>query len=429
MKPRTEFERQVVMLNERLKPVGEKPTEWAVKNIIIPPAFRTPTFLTTCGNCGHKFRRKGKAPQGKRLYAICPHCGRRLEVIDSLKRNYEASTFFSTLERIDNVQVERVFRIWVKFKKNNGFSVTRIEVCRMWFNAKGQVAVTAKRRVPGYYLDSFSWWSDIELRGMNNILMRITDAYVYPHYSVLPELKRNGMKGSVPDCHPISLMKALLRNPKIETLMKAGNKAAVGFFVNKPSLLDKYWSAHKIAMRNGYRIKDYDMWCDLLALLERFSLDTHCVKYICPADLKAEHDRLDKKYKAILQKNRMKDELERAKKKEAEFIENKARFFGIVFADKDIEVSVLDSLEAYQAEGEAMHHCVFSSAYYNRQDSIILSAHDKYGNRIETIEFSLTENKVVQSRGVCNKNTEYHDRIVNLVNANAYRFIKARATV
>ncbi len=427
MKPRTEFERQVVKLNERLKPVGEKPTEWAVKNIIVPPAFRTPKFLTTCGHCGHKFTRKGKAPKGKKLYAVCPHCGRRLEVIDTLKRNYEATAFFATLETIDNVQVERVFRLWVKFKKDNGFKVTSIETCRMWFNAKGQTAVTSRRRMPGWYVDSFSWWSDIELRTMNDILMRIADTNVYPHYSVLPELRRNGMKGSVPDCHPITLMKTLLQNPRIETLMKAGNKSAVGFFVNKPSMLDKYWSAHKIAVRHGYKIKDYEMWCDLLTLLERFGLDTHGVKYICPADLKAEHDRLDRKFKAILRKGRMKDELERAKKREAEFIADKARFFGIVIADKEIEVSVLDTLEAYQAEGEAMHHCVFSAAYYNRPDSVILSAHDLDGKRIETVEFSLIENKVVQSRGVCNKNTEFHDRIVNLVNANAHRFKEAMA--
>ena len=106
----------------------------------------------------------------------------------------------------------------------------------------------------------------------------------------------------------------------------------------------------------------------------------------------------------------------------------KSCYFGIVIKDNDIEVSVLDSIEAYQNEGEAMHHCVFKCSYYNREDSIILSAHDKDGNRIETIEFSLTENKVIQSRGVCNSNTEFHDRIVNLVNANAHRFIKAKAS-
>ena len=35
-----------------------------------------------------------------------------------------------------------------------------------------------------------------------------------------------------------------------------------------------------------------------------------------------------------------------------------------------------------------------------------------------TIEVNLDTLKVVQSRGVCNKNTEYHDQIVSLVNAN-----------
>ena len=40
------------------------------------------------------------------------------------------------------------------------------------------------------------------------------------------------------------------------------------------------------------------------------------------------------------------------------------------------------------------------------------------GKRIETVEISLKTLKVVQSRGVCNKNTEHHDRIVKLVNKN-----------
>lgn len=91
-------------------------------------------------------------------------------------------------------------------------------------------------------------------------------------------------------------------------------------------------------------------------------------------------------------------------------------------------VSVLDSLEAYQAEGEKMKHCVFKCEYYAKTDSVILSAHDRQGNRIETVEFSLSQGKVIQSRGVCNSNTEYHDRIVKLVNDNAHRFLEARAS-
>ena len=41
------------------------------------------------------------------------------------------------------------------------------------------------------------------------------------------------------------------------------------------------------------------------------------------------------------------------------------------------------------------------------------------GKRIETVEVSLTTLKVVQSRGLCNSNTEYHDRIIRLVEDNA----------
>ena len=63
-----------------------------------------------------------------------------------------------------------------------------------------------------------------------------------------------------------------------------------------------------------------------------------------------------------------------------------------------------------------MENC--GNDYYNREDSLIFSATID-GKRIETVEVSLTTLKVVQSRGVCNSNTEYHDRIINLVENNA----------
>ena len=64
-----------------------------------------------------------------------------------------------------------------------------------------------------------------------------------------------------------------------------------------------------------------------------------------------------------------------------------------------------------------MHHCVYTSAYYSRPDSLILTAQIG-GQHIETVEVSLKTIQVVQSRGVCNKPTEYHDRIINLVERN-----------
>ena len=49
-------------------------------------------------------------------------------------------------------------------------------------------------------------------------------------------------------------------------------------------------------------------------------------------------------------------------------------FFGIDLTDGKIHVRVLESIEQFRQEGEAMHHCVFTNEYYRRDDSLILSA-------------------------------------------------------
>jgi hypothetical protein len=72
-------------------------------------------------------------------------------------------------------------------------------------------------------------------------------------------------------------------------------------------------------------------------------------------------------------------------------------------------------------EGIAMHHCV--GLYYNRPQSLILSARVD-GKRVETIEVNLNAYSLMQSRGVCNESTEFHDRIVKLVNDNMDEIIR-----
>ena len=102
---------------------------------------------------------------------------------------------------------------------------------------------------------------------------------------------------------------------------------------------------------------------------------------------------------------------------DVEYKKIKGRFLDIHFSDGIISVSVLQSVEEFLEEGETMHHCVFSNGYYKKSDNLILSARigDK---RIETVEVNLKTFNVVQSRGVCNQITEYHDRIIGLVKKN-----------
>ena len=108
---------------------------------------------------------------------------------------------------------------------------------------------------------------------------------------------------------------------------------------------------------------------------------------------------------------------EKAMADEERFRELKSKFFGIRFTDGTIQVHVLESVQEYIDEGAELHHCLFSNEYYPKENSLILSATIE-GKRIETIEVSLDTLQVIQSRGVCNQNSPYHEQIVSLVNAN-----------
>ena len=107
----------------------------------------------------------------------------------------------------------------------------------------------------------------------------------------------------------------------------------------------------------------------------------------------------------------------KAMENEAKYQELKSRFFGIEFSDGLIQVRVLESVEEIMQEGDALHHCVFTNSYHLKVDSLILSACIN-GQRVETIEVSISRLQVLQSRGLCNGNTKYHERIIKLVNNN-----------
>lgn len=101
----------------------------------------------------------------------------------------------------------------------------------------------------------------------------------------------------------------------------------------------------------------------------------------------------------------------------------KGKFFGLSFTDGLIVVSVLESVDDYYKEGNALHHCVGQYEYYLKPNSLVFSARID-NKRIETVELSLDTFKVLQSRGLCNQNTEYHDRIIQLVQKNAQKIRK-----
>ena len=153
-------------------------------------------------------------------------------------------------------------------------------------------------------------------------------------------------------------------------------------------------------------------------MLRKVGKDIRNAHYVCPSDLSGAHDNLVQKIEEKAERERRAEEMERAAKNEAKFKAMKGKYFGLIFTDGLISVRVLESGEEHRQEGSHMHHCVFCAGYYLKENSLIVSATIN-GERIKTVEFDPKQFRVAQSRGVCNKNTEYHDRIVSLVNSNA----------
>lgn len=199
--------------------------------------------------------------------------------------------------------------------------------------------------------------------------------------------------------------------------MKAGQYPLLRHYLRSTMRLEDYWPSVKICLRNGYTISDGSIWCDTIDLLRRAGKDIRSPKYVCPADLKVEHDKLVELRNRKVERERLALRQKEAAQYEKDYLLQKGKFFGIIITDGTLNVRVLESVTEIAEEGTLMHHCVYANAYYRKENSLILSA-TIGGRRIETVEVDLKKLCVVQSRGVCNQNTEYHDRIVNLVNSN-----------
>ena len=412
MKARNKFEVAVMEQSKHLCPITKQQIKWAFRECISHFAYRLPKGRTTCMDCGHRW-----AMKKHRETCTCPHCRAKLQVQTTRARKHKEQHYFTILTTSGDYQVLRMYLLIVGMEKGCKASSYTIEIGQYWWNAQGRKTIVAVQRVLGRYIDTFSYCSPMAVRNDNEAYRHISYSQIYPKFKATEALRRNGFKNDFHDIAPTVLIPALLSDSRAETLIKAGRTEHLKYFLDNSRVFDACWQSYKVATRNGYDIEDISIWCDYVDMLRRLGKDIHSPKYVCPTDLHREHVRRQHE----LRRQREREEKEKRRKKamedERRFHELKSKFFGIRFTDGTIQVHVLESVQEHLEEGTAMHHCVFSNEYYLKENSLILSATIE-GRRIETIEVNLETLKVVQSRGVCNKNTEYHDQIVSLVNAN-----------
>ena len=423
MKPRNKKQQHIVELSGRLRPLTTPQKQWALNSTINHYGYRLKSGMCTCMKCGHEWL------ETRNGMCLCPECGTQIEIKDTKDRVIRDKSYFNVITTMEDYQIVRMFLMIVEMRKGMKAKPAYLEIGSYWIDPKGNTTVVGLQRTLGHYIDSFAFGSPLEIRRDNDAFQHIADQWVYPRIKVTDTIKRNGFKGSCYHIHPVTMFQELLTNPRAETLMKANEIELLRYLCARPTYkadIETYWNTIKIANRNGYKVKDSQMWVDYIKMLERCGKDIQSPRYICPANLQEEHDRYMRKVHILEDKKKRAEDIIKAREREARFKEQKEKFFGIRINDGEIEIKVLESVEEYRREAESQHICLFSAAYDQRENSLIFSARIN-GRIIETIEVDLKTLRVVQSRGVCNQNTEYHDHIIRLINANTH-LIKERIT-
>lgn len=240
-------------------------------------------------------------------------------------------------------------------------------------------------------------------------------------------LERKGVTQEDIDEFGIKKLSQTLADTRMETILKHSIRDFYWFMKHGRELTDAVWSAYKITIRNHYRIRNMQVWYDMIKEMEYVGMDVRNAKYVCARAYKKLHDevvekanRKREKERKMAESKKARDMMERSKGIVAERMN---KFADLVISNGTLHAVVLITYNDYQDEGNAMHHCV--GGYFERGKSLILSMRDNDGKRIETVEISLNTFSIIQSRGVCNKSTSQHDNIINLVNENMWQ-IKQR---
>lgn len=417
MKPKTRIQQEVTRLSKRLPRLTEEQKAYAFRHCFKHYAIKRANGTNICTECGHSWK-SGHDLADTICGCTCPHCGMELEVLRTRKSTFSDMEYFSIVTTCKHYQVIRFFSVKSRYKAGQPAEYSICEVVQRWITPDGKVTTIARLRgMSQLYYDLWNEHSDMEVRKNGGLRAYDIDPIcTYPRQRFIPELKRNGFNGEYHNILPYDLFKAILSDSRAETLLKAGQYTMLRYCLHRSLNIGEYWASVKICIRNGYTIPDGSMWRDYIDLLQHFGKDTNSPKYVCPSDLKAEHDKWVKKRNRQREREHTEQQRMKAIEDEKEYLKAKGIFFGLVFTDNLICVKVIESVEEMILEGKAMHHCV--GGYHRRKDSLIFSATIN-GKRIETVEVSLKTLQVVQSRGVCNSNTEYHDRIITLVENNA----------
>ena len=397
-----------------------------------------------CMCCGHYFR--VSTPELAVSLELdshtCPECGEVIqlrfwrECNNKCYGGYEDIRNVSFVTTYKGYTVVRTYHVtrWTPIGDHTKYHIN--EVYQNWIDDSGKEVILSKKYTRSIYHFRWANMSDWGIRKHNAHcsgyfsmpdVFDITGNFLYPISRVTPMLKRNGWSNDllhVIDINHVELIQKMLTEPFAEELVKTRQYSLLCQWMKEgaPEKSNIRWlHAMRICNRNNYIVKDASMWIDYIDLLHYFHKDIRNAHYVCPDNLKEEHDRLFLRKERIENAKEVARKVAEAKKHEKLYRKHRGMFFGICFGNKDIVVSVIASVKEMAEEGVVLHHCVYTNEYYDHKkhpNSLILSAKDQQGNRLETVEISTKTWSIVQCRGLLNRPSPFHNQIVQLVRDN-----------
>ena len=423
MKARTKLEREVTYLSQYLPKISKDISQWSFNEVLDHLAYQNKrsAFCLSCGN---------PIPIASihRKRCTCINCGRKLKVVSTHKRTAHQKRMFALAEVYHGFQIIRHFKIEGRSKKGENTTYHTREVLQEWIREDGKITYLGFVHTLNYHVDTWSgdWSIRKESRySWHGLKYNLYPDKYYPGSVFREDLKQMGIDHKLCFVNVRDVLKIVPQNPKAETLLKQKAYPLLSLACHNSWFLNYYWSSIKITFRNKYRIKDAQMWIDYLAFLEYFKKDLFNAFYVCPKNLKQQHDRLLRKKRLREQKLEKERRQKQRERNERIYAKKIAPFKGLEFHHPPFSFNIIDSVAEFESEGNELNHCVYNCEYYLKPDSLILSA-KKDGQRLETVEVNLPDLSILQCRGNHNQNSEHHDEILSIMTHYGLKHIAER---
>lgn len=426
MKPRNAIQKKIWPLKNGLNPLSPGQKRFGQQHCN-PSYYCRSRNRLFCLECGHKWKGESLLYQSI-LGVTCPNCHKELKKLENYRSKIRVMEYYGVIDRVEDMQVVRIFAVYKYMTKLKEPTYTFLEAIQHWITPEGRME-SLTRGVQSFtnYYDAWCHGSGIEFRidTYNHALRcKIDPSEVYPDHRLTPKVVRNGFTGQFHGLAPQFLFSMILQDHRCELLLKAGMYNVLSYVVGHMDYLENLWTSLRICIRHRYVIEDVTLWADMIRNIRLIGHDLHSPHYVCPVDLLKAHDRWMRYFQAnewkLLKSDRDQEEIRLRKKFDAlqgEYDKHIERFKGLEFRDGELVIRPMEMIEQFYHIGKWMHHCIYTNAYYEQKQSLMLLA--SVGDiPMEAVQVDIGSLKVNQSRGRFNQPTSYHDRILELAKKN-----------